>query len=114
MYTSMLGALEQKVDDSKTLPYLIIYGWWLLVQNCATRRFSDLRRMRPQDVKVSVNVFTTILTGLNTQGADKRTQSPSQSSSVRVSAYRRTIGSLKDGQCLVNWPLSTESFSFHQ
>ena len=51
MYTAPLGALEQLVVDVEVHLNLGMYGWWLLVPNWATSRFSDHRRLKPNDLQ---------------------------------------------------------------
>ena len=40
---SVLEAIETLVANTEVPPYLRVYGWWVLLQNWGTLRFSDHR-----------------------------------------------------------------------
>ena len=71
VYTSMLGALEHIVIDTKNIPYFRIFSWWMLVQTCGMLRFGDHRGLRPSDVSVKNECFFSAkLTRSKTTGED--------------------------------------------
>ena len=71
MLVSMLEALETLVASSDVAPYLRVYGWWVLLQNWGTLRFSDHRGLNPAQVTVSAAEFQATLTRSKTVGSDK-------------------------------------------
>ena len=75
MHASMLQGLEGLVCDKRALPYVRLYGWWLLVQNWCTLRFSDHRGVHPSDVQFSAAGLTAVLTRSKTVGVDEAVQS---------------------------------------
>ena len=68
--TAMLVALEHLVVCTQTPRYYRAFAWWLLIQNCATLRFSDHRGL-PDSVKIDEKGFSALLTRSKTLGADR-------------------------------------------
>ena len=75
MLVSMLEALETLVLCSDDAPYLRVYGWWVLLQNWGTLRFSDHRGLNPAQITVSAAEFQGTLTRSKTIGSDKNIRS---------------------------------------
>ena len=71
MFVSMLRALGKFMTDLGMLPFVLVYAWWMLVQNWATLRFSDHRGIDPGTVVVSVSGFSAVFSRSRTIGADK-------------------------------------------
>ena len=55
--------MKDRVKDSDALAYIRVFTWWLLVQSCATLRFSDRRgfssQQRQNPRRWSINPFDT-------------------------------------------------------
>ena len=75
MFISMLKSLEACVSDTKSLPFIRIYSWWVLLHNWCTLRFSDHRGLRPQDIKITNNTLDAVLSRSKTTGDDKNVTS---------------------------------------
>ena len=58
---SMLKSLEALVSETKTLSFIRIYSWWVLLQNWGILRFSDHRGLRPQDIAITNNTVDAVL-----------------------------------------------------
>ena len=71
MFVSMLKALEILAVETKALPFIRIYSWWILLQNWSALRLSDHRGLRPQDIKITNNTLDAILSRSKTTGGDK-------------------------------------------
>ena len=77
MFLLMLKALEMLVVDTKALPFISVYSWWILLPNWGTLRFSDHRGLRPQDIKIMSNTLDATLSRSKTTGRCQRCQQSS-------------------------------------
>ena len=61
MIVEILAAMEVFVMDQSKPKYLRIFGWWVLLQNWGTLRFSDHRGLLPEQISVSDRGFLAVL-----------------------------------------------------
>ena len=71
MFVEILAAMEVFVMDQSKPKYLRIFGWWVLLQNWGTLRFSDHRGLLPEQISVSDRGFFGVLSRSKTLGSDK-------------------------------------------
>ena len=71
MFVEILAAVVVIVMDQTKPRYLRIFGWWVLLQNWITLRFSDHRGLLPEQITVSDRGLLAVLSRSRTLGSDK-------------------------------------------
>ena len=71
MFIEIWAAIEVFVVDQTKPKYLRIFGWWVLLQNWGTLRFSDHRGLLPDQITVNDRGLLAVLSRSKTVGSDK-------------------------------------------